>query len=47
MLERQLRLNPLGNVFDPAFDLLTSALQCTESWQCPACDRDKVMIVTE
>jgi hypothetical protein len=46
VLERQLAINPLGNVFEPGFDLLTSPLQCSESWQCPACDRDKITIIT-
>jgi hypothetical protein len=45
ILERQLGLNPLGNVFDPGFELFTSPLQCAESWQCPACYRDKVTVV--
>jgi len=44
ILERQLGLNPLGNVFDPGFELLQSPLSCAESWQCPACDRDKAEI---
>jgi len=44
ILERQLVINPLGNVFDPGFELLTASRQCAESWQCPACDRDKVAI---
>jgi MoaA/NifB/PqqE/SkfB family radical SAM enzyme len=42
ILERQLAINPLGNVFDLGFKLLKSPLPCAESWQCPACDRDKV-----
>ena len=42
ILERQLAINPLGNVFDLGFELLESPLPCAESWQCPACDRDKV-----
>ena len=42
ILERQLAINPLGNVFDLRFELLKSPLPCAESWQCPACDRDKV-----
>ena len=46
ILERQFAINPLGNVFDPVFKLLESPLNCAESWQCPACDRDKVTIVT-
>jgi hypothetical protein len=46
ILERQLGLKPLGNVFDPGFKLLTSPLQCAESWQCPACDQDKVTMNT-
>jgi hypothetical protein len=45
ILERQLGLNPLGNVFDPGFRLLEGPLACGESWQCPACDRDKSTVV--
>ena len=44
ILERQLGLNPLGNVSDPGFQLLEKLLPCWESWQCPACDRDKVTV---
>jgi hypothetical protein len=44
ILERQLGLNPLGNVFDPGFGLFEGPLLCGESWQCPACDRDKVTV---
>jgi hypothetical protein len=40
-------VNSLGKVFEPGFELLTASRQCVESWQCPACDRDKVMIVTD
>jgi hypothetical protein len=47
ILERQLGLNPLGNVFDPGFELLTGSRQCAESLQCPACDRDKVTLREE
>jgi MoaA/NifB/PqqE/SkfB family radical SAM enzyme len=47
ILERQLAVNPLGNVFEPGFELLSSSWQCAESWQCPACDRDKVTIVQQ
>lgn len=39
-----LEINPLGNVFDPDFQLLTVGRQCRESWCCPACDRDKVTV---
>ena len=46
ILERQLDIHPLGNVFDPGFELLTASRQCAESWQCPACDRDKITIIT-
>lgn len=46
ILERQLEVNLLGNVFDPRFVLLTSPLPCNEAWQCPACDRDKVEVCT-
>ncbi len=42
ILETQLALNPLGNVFDPNFRLLDQPLKCWEQWRCPACDRDKV-----
>ena len=42
ILERQLGINPLGNVFDPEFRLLDEPRMCRESWRCPACDRDKV-----
>jgi hypothetical protein len=42
ILERQLGIHPLGNVFDPGLELLKSPLACAKSWQCPACDRDEV-----
>lgn len=44
ILERQLGINPLGNVFDPGFSLLDQPIPCRESWRCPACDRDKVTV---
>jgi hypothetical protein len=47
ILEWQLAVNPLGNVFESRFGLLETPRQCDESWQCPACDRDKVMIGTD
>ena len=47
ILERQLGTNPLGNVFDPGFRSFEGPLLCGESWQCPACDRDKVTIVVD
>ena len=47
ILERQLSINSLGKVFDRGFELLSHSLPCNESWQCPACDRDKVTIVVD
>jgi MoaA/NifB/PqqE/SkfB family radical SAM enzyme len=47
ILERQECVNLLGNVFDPGFELRKLPLQCSESWQCPACDRDKVTLHNE
>ena len=47
ILERQLGIHPLGNVFELDFALLTSPVRCTGYWQCPACDRDKVATVTD
>ena len=44
ILEGQLGMNPLGNVYDPKFRLPEEMLRCRESWQCPACDRDKVTL---
>ena len=45
ILERQQMLNPLGNVFDPGFQLIDEPLPCSQAWTCPACDRDKVTVV--
>lgn len=45
ILERQQLINPLGNVFDVGFKPWGEELTCLQSWQCPACDRDKVTIV--
>lgn len=45
ILERQQFIGRLGNVFDPEFKLLEEPGPCSQSWQCPACDRDKVTVV--
>ena len=45
ILERQQMANCLGNVFDPEFTLLENPGECSQSWQCPGCDRDKVTVV--
>jgi hypothetical protein len=45
ILERQQLIGRLGNVFDPEFQLATESRPCDQSWQCPACDRDKVSLV--
>ncbi len=45
ILERQQLIGRIGNVFDPDFRLATESRPCDQSWQCPACDRDKVSLV--
>lgn len=45
ILERQQLIGRLGNVFDPEFKLLEEPGPCSQAWQCPACDRDKVTVV--
>jgi hypothetical protein len=44
ILERQLRVTPLSNVLEPGFERLSSPTHCAESWQCDACDGDKMHI---
>lgn len=46
ILERQQLINPLGNIFDESFEPWSQAGPCAQSWQCPACDRDKVTVVS-
>jgi hypothetical protein len=45
ILERQQLIGRLGDVFDPEFRLLDEPGPCSQAWQCPACDRDKVTVV--
>jgi MoaA/NifB/PqqE/SkfB family radical SAM enzyme len=45
ILERQQLIGRLGSVFDPEFQLRSEPGPCDQSWQCPACDRDKVTVV--
>ena len=44
ILERQQRLNPLGNILDPEFELMQDRLICRQQINCPGCDRDKVSV---
>lgn len=44
ILDRQLMINPLGNILDESFTLLDTPLPCDEHWRCPGCDRDKVSV---
>ena len=44
ILERQQLINPLGNIFDDSFAPWSQPGSCDQSWQCPACDRDKVTV---
>jgi MoaA/NifB/PqqE/SkfB family radical SAM enzyme len=44
ILDRQLMINPLGNILDEDFALLEQPRTCDEHWRCPGCDRDKVRV---
>jgi hypothetical protein len=44
ILDRQLGINPLGNILDPDFKMTPHETPCYEAWRCPGCDRDKVTI---
>lgn len=44
VLDEQLRLPPVGNVFDPDFRLNPGKTPCSEHWRCAGCDRDKVTV---
>lgn len=44
ILDRQLLINPLGNILDDDFRLLDTPRTCHEHWRCPGCDRDKVAV---
>jgi MoaA/NifB/PqqE/SkfB family radical SAM enzyme len=44
ILDQQLGLPAVGNVFDEAFTWGTAKTPCHEHWRCPGCDRDKVTV---
>lgn len=44
VLEYQMQINKVGNIFEPGFELLPAELPCNEHFRCPGCDRDKVKV---
>lgn len=44
ILDAQLGKPAVGNVFDEAFSLNRERTPCADHYQCPSCDRDKVLV---